>query len=119
MRGRLMELSFDDFLNELKKEVQYHQAGSTSFRRKVAVLAFVAATEIGHLEDFKNRDTAVKAVANLFPTLEDKELVNDIAKMLHVVYRSMNFKLNMPNDMKQYLEQKRINRKPLGFKNIE
>lgn len=80
---------FKCFLWILQKEVR----GSTTWRKKVSSLALVTANEIGKLESFKNKESAVQTVKNLFPTMNDTELIQDIGEMLYTIYQHMDFKL--------------------------
>lgn len=80
---------FKCFLRILQKEVR----GSTIWRKKVSSLALVTANEIGKLESFKTKETAVQTVKDLFPTMNDTELIQDIGEMLKTIYQHMDFKL--------------------------
>ncbi|XJZ27495.1 hypothetical protein ACF5W4_01060 [Bacillota bacterium Lsc_1132] len=83
---------FDDFkcfLWILQKEVR----GLTTWRKKASSLALVTANEIGKLESFKTEENAVQTVKDLFPTMNDTELIQDIGMMLNTVYQRMDSKL--------------------------
>lgn len=80
---------FKCFLRILQKEV----SGSTIWRKKVSSLALVTANEIGKLESFKTKENAVQTVKDLFPTMNDTELIQDIGEMLYTIYQYMDSKL--------------------------
>ena len=80
---------FKCFLRILQKEVR----GSTIWRKKVSSLALVTANEIGKLESFKTKENAVQTVKDLFPTMNDTELIQDIGEMLYTIYQYMDSKL--------------------------
>lgn len=81
--------AFKCFLRILQKEVR----GSTIWRKKVSSLALVTANEIGKLESFKTKEYAVQTVKDLFPTMNDTELIQDIGEMLYTIYQYMDSKL--------------------------
>ncbi|MBB2481332.1 hypothetical protein H5P36_14165 [Bacillus sp. APMAM] len=80
---------FKCFLRILQKEVR----GSTPWRKKASSLALVTANEIGKLESFKTKENAVQTVKDLFPTMNDIELIQDIGEMLNTIYQRMVSKL--------------------------
>lgn len=80
---------FKCFLRILQKEVR----GSTTWRKKVSSLALVTANEIGKFESFKTKENAVQTVKDLFPTMNDTELIQNIGEMLYTIYQHMDFKL--------------------------
>lgn len=80
---------FKCFLRILQQEVR----GSTTWRKKVSSLALVTANEIGKLESFKNKESAVQTVKDLFPTMNDTELIQDIGEMLNTIYQRIDSKL--------------------------
>lgn len=80
---------FKCFLRILQKEVR----GTTIWRKKVSSLALVTANEIGKLESFKTKEKAVMTVKDLFPTVNDIELIQDSGEMLYTIYQHMDFKL--------------------------
>ena len=80
---------FKCFLRILQKEVR----SSTAWRKKVSSLALVTANEIGNLESYKTKEIAVQTVKELFPTMNDTELIQDIGEMLYTIYQYMDSKL--------------------------
>lgn len=80
---------FKCFLRILQNEVR----GSTIWRKKVSSLALVTANKIGKLDSFKTKGNSVQTVKDLFPTMNDTELIQDIGEMLNTIYQHMDFKL--------------------------
>ncbi|MEI0739039.1 hypothetical protein VQ056_24400 [Paenibacillus sp. JTLBN-2024] len=80
---------FKCFLRILQKEVR----GSTTWRKKASSLALVTAIEIGKLESFKTKENAVQTVKDMFPTMNNTELIQDIGEMLNTIYQRMDSKL--------------------------
>jgi len=56
-------------------------------------LALVTANEIRKFESFKTKENAVQTIKDLFPTMNDTELIQDIGEMLYTIYQHMDFKL--------------------------
>lgn len=79
---------FKCFLRILQKEVR----DSTTWRKKVSSMALVTALEIGKLESFNTKENAVQIVKDLFLTMNDTELIQDIGEMLYTIYQHMDFK---------------------------
>lgn len=80
---------FKCFLRILQKEVK----DSTTWQKRVSSLALITANEIGKLDSFKTKENAVKTVMDLFPTMNDTELIQDIGEMLNTIYQRMDSKL--------------------------
>lgn len=110
------ELTFTPFVQELQKECDYHANGGTSYRKRSADISLQVAKQVGEVVPFLNRDMAKQHVSNVFPNL-DQDRANDVAKMLNVIARELHLQANLPDEIKQRLEHKRLNRKPLIFVN--
>jgi hypothetical protein len=106
---------FDDFLNEIRKEVNYHSEGGTSYRQKTSELSLVVASKVGRITPFFDRKNARQIVIGMVPDA-DKNEVEDVTKMLQVVARELKRKATLPESIKDYIDQKRRNRKPIRFK---
>lgn len=59
------------------------------------------------------RELTVQTVAKLFPSLP-KERILDVGKFLNVIYKDMYLKLNVNDEVKKYVQEKKNSRKVGG-----
>lgn len=115
MKGEEYEITFEEFLQELKREVEFHTNGGTSYRQQTARLSLDIANRVAKVTPFYKLEDAKEIVSKIFPNL-DRYRVEDITKMMHVIARELRCKVNMPDELSKYVQEKRNkNRKPLSF----
>ena len=56
-------------------------------------MALVTAIENWKIGIIKTKENAVQTVKDLFPTMNDNGLIQDIGEMLYTIYQHMDFKL--------------------------
>lgn len=111
------EAFFSSFLREIQKEINYLEKGGTSYRKVSAELSLKVAIQVGEVFPFLNRELAISTISKLYPNL-DFNRKNDVAKMMYVIARDLQFNATLPEEIKKYVHQKRQNRNthPLKFK---
>jgi len=109
------KVSCAEFLSELQKECRHLQKGGSSYRMATAELSLHLVSQINDIVPFLDRNSAKETVSMYFPSL-DQDRRNDMAKFLFFiatdVHRGTSY---FPDDVKEYLHQKRQQRKPLSF----
>jgi hypothetical protein len=110
------EVPFPTLIKELEQEIHYHANGGTSYRKETAQFALQIAEKIGEFAPLLKRETVHEWVTRELAHL-DRYRHEDITKMLYVIARDLQLKHTMSDEMNEYLHQKRLNRKPLTFKN--
>jgi hypothetical protein len=108
------EVSFEVFLNELLKEYDYFKNGGTSYRRSTAKLSLLVANRVGEVSPFLDNEITKQIVSKLLPNL-DTDKKKDIAKFLYIVAKELHRNANQSFEVKNYIQQKRQNRKPMSF----
>lgn len=113
-KGKEHHNYFQEFLNELKKEIEFHSNGGTNYRRISAEYSLQIARMVGGFPPFLDRKNAEKIVAQLYPNLSI-EKKKDISKMMNVIARDLYRKTNMSDEIRQYVQEKRSNTRTLSF----
>ncbi|HWO74651.1 MAG TPA: hypothetical protein VNM69_01895 [Bacillus sp. (in: firmicutes)] len=108
------EVLLMDFLKRLKREVELHQEFGTSWTKEISSLAFFIANETRCISLFMDKEITKKAVIDLLPNLS-KEKAEDVAKKLYKTAKWLYLNATLPNEIKDYLTQKRQERRPLTF----
>jgi hypothetical protein len=108
----LKEVTFTEFIKELQNEVEFHKKG-TNYRMVSAELSLQVANQEEEFSLFLNRNAVKKIVSQLQNVDFDRK--NDVEKMLYTIARDLHRKATLPDEAKQYLQQKRQIRKPLQF----
>ncbi|MGG1573234.1 hypothetical protein [Fictibacillus sp. NRS-1165] len=113
---KTLEYSFalQSFLNEVQKEYVYQKNGGTSYRETTAELSLHLAHQVNDFVPFLDRDRAKTTVETLRPEL-DKYRKEDMAKFLYYVAKDLNGNATLSQDVLNYVNQKRKNRRPLSF----
>lgn len=109
----MTEFEYQTFLQELEREVEYQQAG-TSYRLKTSEMGLSAAKEWGRDTDYSNREHVMSLVRKLHPN-EDEERVRDVAKFLTVLNHSLKSKRERTPEVQAYIDKKKKNWKGLRF----
>lgn len=109
------DVFFSEYLTELKKEVDYHKNGGTTYRKASADLALNVASKVGKMTPFLNREEAKNHVKSTYPEL-DTERIQDVGKMLHVIARELSLNHTRSEEVKKYVQLKQSNRNPLNIK---
>lgn len=109
------EMYYKTFIQELQNECDYHAQGSTSYRKRSAELSLEVARKTKSVAPFFQSESALQTVSR-FLVDEDQERIKDVSKMLRVVANSVRLDSELPYELKEYIQEKRINRKPLSFK---
>ena len=109
-----MNLSKQELLHEMNKELRFHQNGGTPYRQKTAKLAVEVVKQVADTTVFHNRMNALTTVNDLLVD-SDNHRKSDVAKMVAVIVGDLQRKKTLPPGMEKYVEQKKQNRKPLGY----
>lgn len=123
-RGLSMnEITMQDFLTELRKELDYLTEGGTSYRKVTCQLAISIAEKIekedGDVILFLNVDKTKEIVYKCLNEYKEERKV-DTVKMLNTIEKSLYYQSNLPLEVKKYLQLKnRIRVKPLLKKKSE
>lgn len=113
-----LKVPFSKFIEELQQEVQFQENGGTSYRKITSTLSLEVALRVGKVSPFLKRSSAKQAVMKSFPNIE-KERYEDVAKMLHSVASDIYLNATLSDKVRQYVQQKRLSRKPLSFVKYE
>ncbi|MBO1002875.1 hypothetical protein ACFSKI_03595 [Pseudogracilibacillus auburnensis] len=105
-------LSFEDFVNKLRQEYEYHKNGGTEYRQETARLSLDVAMEVKEVKPFLNPLSSKKLVLKHLPLL-DNHRKDDVAKMLRVLAKSMYLENNTTNEVKEYVDRKMKNKMKL------
>lgn len=103
-------VDYPQFLSELEKEVESFDDVKNSYRKETARLSLSALKMEARVELFSSRESAYKTVSNLLPNV-DKFRLQDVSKMLHVIFSDLRFKKNISDDLLLKLAQRKENRK--------
>lgn len=109
-----MDVRRQELLDELNKELHFLQNGGTSYRQETAELSLKVVSQVQDPAVFRDRLSAFET-ANRLLGQEDSQRVMDVSKMISVVASDLHRQKKQPLEMKEYVEQKRKNRKPLAF----
>jgi hypothetical protein len=114
VKGKEQDDCFKEFLKELQKEIEYHTNGGTSFRRSSAEYSLQIAMMVGKFPPFLDRKGTERMVAQLQPN-QSSEKKEDIVKMLNTIAKELHSKAKMPDDIRRYIQEKRIYNRKLTF----
>lgn len=109
------QVPFEDFVQELEFELNYHQlSGGTFYRQQTAELSLMVAKKVGDVSPFLKRNNTEEIVQKLLP-LESEERQKDVSEMLFHVAFDLNRKINRSEKLNQYIRLKRKTMLPLSF----
>lgn len=114
VKGKEHDDYFKEFLKELQREIDYHTNGGTSYRRTSAEYAFQIARMVGEFPPFLDIKNTERIVAKLQYNLSI-EKKRDTVKMLNTIAKELHRKANMPDEIRQYVQERSNNNKPLSF----
>ena len=106
MKVKTPMVSKSELLEELKRELNYHENGGTKYRQDTTRWAMkVAQNDFVEPEKLVQRNSAHELV-KLSLNLHDEERVNDVSKMLSVVTRDLLNKKMLPDDVVEFAKRK-------------
>jgi hypothetical protein len=90
------KLSYQTFLQELKKEYHNHKNSGISDHQVIFLISLVVALEIEvkEVENFFDKVNVKNNVQFIFPTL-DGEMTQDVANILYSVAKDVHLKLKL------------------------
>lgn len=110
-----LEVSKNELLRELEKELEYHQGGGTRYRQETTRMAMEVArnqaVKPAQLVRGKSADLVVRSSLRF----ENEDRKRDVSKMLSVVTRDLLNKKTLPDDVVQFANEKMKNFKTLKF----
>lgn len=106
-------VTMDMFLTELRSEHGAMQE-STNYRRKTADMALELAQNVKSTFVFSTLDNAYNALKSYFNT-NDEERLLDVSKFLNVLYAQLNKALNMSDNVRLQLEQRKKSGSKVSF----
>ena len=109
-----VNVSYNEFLQELQGKLKYFSNGGTSYRERTAVLALNAALKTGKVSPFLKLDVSNQTVSHLMPNM-DRYRKEDVAKMLYSVVKHLSINANLTDEEKLYIKDTMENLKPLAF----
>lgn len=98
------------FKEELTKELQYLSSGGSCYRSESAEMALQVLKQVKAVQPFLELETAAVCVRRALSNV-DQDRLKDVTKMLTVVARSLDRKLNESEEVKEYLRQRAVKRK--------
>lgn len=93
--------------------MHYHLNGGTIYPQLISALALVIALDTKKIEPFWDREIDVRTLDKQFPSLSE-EKIYDVGKLLNVIYKDMHLRLNINDEVKQYVQEKKNIRKVGG-----
>ena len=105
-------VSYEMFLNELSKELEYLQNGGTTYRIETATSCLELAHKVNDVNLFLEQETSEKFVLAHLPHVDD-ERSKDVTKMLNTVARNLELKVNLTDEIKELLIARKKKRRPL------
>jgi phosphoribosyl-ATP pyrophosphohydrolase len=111
-------VTLEEFLQELQRELHYHSDGGTSYRRETAEISIKVANKVRKVTPFIKLEEAKEIVHHLFNNI-DQHRAEDVAKMMYSIAVDIHYKSNTSDEIRQYVQEKSTNRKPLSFVKIK
>ena len=105
-------VSYEMFLSELSKELEYLQNGGTSYRIETATFCLELAHKVNDVNLFLEQETAEKVVLMHLPYV-DAERSKDVTKMLNTVAVGLELKASLTDEIKELLLARKRKRRPL------
>lgn len=100
-----VDLPFEKFENELRREYRYHLNGGSEYRQQTAKLSLEVALKSREVKLFLDPVKAREKVIEFFPLL-DKHRQDDVSKMLRVIAKDMYLEKATSNEVREYSERK-------------
>ncbi|WP_052947934.1 hypothetical protein [Aneurinibacillus tyrosinisolvens] len=115
-----MVVSFCEFVEELKRAIEYQRDGGTDYRLKTAELSLYVANQDGTMEPFyESRESSREVVARFIKDNHDEDRIDDVAKALYTISRRLVFKATMPIELKEHIAIRREERRKKGLSLIK
>lgn len=108
--------TYEEFIADLKGQLDYQLDGGTSYRIKTAELALKVAEKVDDVELFFERETAQELTNQLLQDFND-ERKSDVAEFLFHSARYLLRKKNMTDDIKVYLKEMKKKNSKITFIN--
>ncbi|GEL78716.1 hypothetical protein [Tenuibacillus multivorans] len=118
LRHNPRKVKKETLIDALNKEVKFHKAGGTSYRKDTANLSLHVAKNVDDVSLFLNPRSSRQLVKNLLSAY-DKYRQQDVTKMLHVTAKNLYLNHNLSDEMKAHLKRKmrtRNSKQPLLVK---
>ena len=93
----LTNLTYENFVQELKEEVAYHERGNSEYRKVTSLLSLEIATKTSNINIFLDKERTVTLVNKHLDSL-DEHRRKDVAKMLNMIARSFHVKQILQNE---------------------
>lgn len=93
----MTNLTYENFVQELKDEVVYHARGNSEYRKLTSLLSLEVALKTHDVNVFLDKEKTVFLV-NQHLDSWDQHRRKDVAKMLNMIARSFFVKQNLLNE---------------------
>lgn len=93
----LTNLTYKNFVQELRDEVLYHAKGNSEYRKLTSLLSLEVALKTYNVNVFLDKEKTVRLV-NKHLDSWDEHRKKDVAKMLNMIARSFFVKQNLQNE---------------------
>lgn len=99
-------VTFEEFINELQMEYEYHLNGGTLYRQETTRLSIFVAEAVEEVAPFMTRESAAITVKKILHK-ENEERQLDVSEMLFHVSRDLYRRKNMPKEIISEIEKRR------------
>ena len=96
--------TYEEFIADLKGQLEYQLDGGTSYRIETAKLALQVAKKVNNVELLLERKTSRELTEQLLTEFDDERKL-DVAEFLFHSARYLFRKKNMTDEMKSYLKE--------------
>jgi len=102
----MTNLTYEEFVQELKSEIKYHSNNGTNYRKTTATLSPKIAKKTEEIDLFFNHNKTLDFVHKHLKT-NDMERKQDVARMLVMIARHLNMKheLKRNNNLQMHVNQ--------------
>ena len=107
--------TYEEFIADLKGQLDYQLDGGTSYRIKTAELALKVAEKVDDVELFIKRETVRELTNQVLQDYNDERRL-DVAEFLFHNTKHLSRKKNMSNDIKEYIQEMK-KKNPITFIN--
>lgn len=109
-------ITYEEFIADLKDQLDYQLDGGTSYRIKTAELALKVAEKVDDVELFIKRETVCGLTDQLLKDYND-DRKSDVAEFLYHTAKYLFRKKNMTDEMKNYLKEMKKKNPKITFIN--
>lgn len=97
--------SNEKFIKDLEEEIEYHKKGDTSYKQEETISSLQINNKLKIINTFLDPSLAKQELMKRFSYL-DNDRAEEIAVMLRLIAKDMNFKENPSDDVNRYVRRK-------------